>query len=117
MFKEGRTKICALLGHYAASIGNPLPTFRDNVSVPYSSVKKSNDWAEFLTLEHGTDKLSVNAYHSTLRNTPEEHRSHLQRGGKLEITDSEELIGTTDYLRQRTMCRLNPLKTKRICFI
>jgi hypothetical protein len=33
--------IYALLGHYAASSVNPLPTFRDNVSVPYSSVKKS----------------------------------------------------------------------------
>ena len=34
-------KICALLGYYAASIGNPLPTFRDNVSVPSSRIKKS----------------------------------------------------------------------------
>jgi hypothetical protein len=28
-------EICALLGYYAASISNPLPTFRDNVSVPF----------------------------------------------------------------------------------
>jgi hypothetical protein len=34
-------EICALLGCYAASSGNPLPTFRDNVSVPSSRVKKS----------------------------------------------------------------------------
>jgi hypothetical protein len=34
-------KICALLGYYAASNGNLLPKFRDNVSVPSSSVKKS----------------------------------------------------------------------------
>jgi hypothetical protein len=27
-------EICALRGCYAASIGNPLPTFRDNLSVP-----------------------------------------------------------------------------------
>jgi hypothetical protein len=32
--------ICAL-GYYAASSGDPLPTFRDNVSVPSSRVKKS----------------------------------------------------------------------------
>jgi hypothetical protein len=32
-------KICALLGYYAASCGNCLPTFRDNVSVPSSRVK------------------------------------------------------------------------------
>jgi hypothetical protein len=35
-------EICALLGCYAASSGNPLPAFRDNVSVPSSRVKKSN---------------------------------------------------------------------------
>jgi hypothetical protein len=28
------------LGYYATSSGNPLPTFRDNVSVPSSTVKK-----------------------------------------------------------------------------
>jgi hypothetical protein len=27
-------EICSLLGYYAASCGNCLPTFRDNVSVP-----------------------------------------------------------------------------------
>jgi hypothetical protein len=32
-------EICALLGCYAASCGNCLPTFRDNVSVPSSQVK------------------------------------------------------------------------------
>jgi hypothetical protein len=31
--------ICGLLGYYAASCGNCLPTFRDNVSVPSSQVK------------------------------------------------------------------------------
>jgi hypothetical protein len=35
--------ICALLGCYAASSGNPSPMFRDNVSVPSSRVKKSNE--------------------------------------------------------------------------
>jgi hypothetical protein len=32
---------CAVLGYYAASRGNPLQTFRDNVLVPSSTVKKS----------------------------------------------------------------------------
>jgi hypothetical protein len=27
-------EMCAVLGYYAASCGNCLPTFRDNVSVP-----------------------------------------------------------------------------------
>jgi hypothetical protein len=37
----GAVTISVLLGYYAASNGNPLPTFRDNVSVPSSRVKKS----------------------------------------------------------------------------
>jgi hypothetical protein len=40
-------EICALLGYYAASNGNPLPTFRDNVSIPSLRVKKSS-WTPFL---------------------------------------------------------------------
>jgi hypothetical protein len=33
-------EICVLLGYCVTSNGNPLPTFRDNVSVPSSRVKK-----------------------------------------------------------------------------
>jgi hypothetical protein len=36
-------EICALLGCYAPSSGNPLPTFRENISVPSSSVRKSHE--------------------------------------------------------------------------
>jgi hypothetical protein len=32
-------EICAVVGCYAASNGNTLPTFRDDVSVPSSRVK------------------------------------------------------------------------------
>ena len=32
---------CAVLGYYAASSGNSLPTFRDNQSVPTSRLKKT----------------------------------------------------------------------------
>jgi hypothetical protein len=67
-FRRDVDEICALLGYYAASSGNPLPTFRDNVSVPSPSVKTSN----FLTLGGGT---SIKVYHCTLRNTAAECRS------------------------------------------
>jgi hypothetical protein len=40
-------EICTLLGYYAASCVDCLPTFQDNVSVPR-------------TLEDGTGKLSQN---------------------------------------------------------
>jgi hypothetical protein len=39
VFVEKPYKICGLLGCHAASCGNCLPTFRDNVSVPSSWVK------------------------------------------------------------------------------
>jgi hypothetical protein len=38
-FRRDADEICALLGYYAASCGNCLTTFRDNVSVPSSPVK------------------------------------------------------------------------------
>jgi hypothetical protein len=42
-------EICGLLGYYASSCGNCLPTFRDNVSVPSSRVKSPR------TFEDGTE--------------------------------------------------------------
>jgi len=35
-------EICALLGYYSVYGGSSLPTFRDNLSVTSSRVKKSN---------------------------------------------------------------------------
>jgi hypothetical protein len=40
-FRRDADATCALLGYNAASSGNPLTTFRDNLSVPSSRVKKS----------------------------------------------------------------------------
>jgi hypothetical protein len=40
---------CALLGYYAASSGNPLPTFRDDISVPFIRANNPN----FLTSQMG----------------------------------------------------------------
>jgi hypothetical protein len=52
-------EICALLGHYAASCGNCLPTFRDNVSVTSSRVKSPRRKG-LLILEVGTGTSSRN---------------------------------------------------------
>jgi hypothetical protein len=64
-------EICALLGYYAASSGNPLPTFRNNVSVPSSRVKNSSLRIRPIRCP----ETSVKYYHSTLHNIPEERRS------------------------------------------
>jgi hypothetical protein len=64
--------------------GNSLPTFRDNLSVPFSRVKKSKKTSLPLKMEPiGCPETLVQNYHSTLRNIPEEHRCHLHRGGSL----------------------------------
>ena len=63
-------EICPRLGYYAAYSGNSYPTFQDNLSA------LSSRNLDFLTLEDGN-------YHYTLRNNPEEHRSHLHRGESL----------------------------------
>jgi hypothetical protein len=57
-FRRDADEICVLLGYYAASNGNPLPTFRENVWVPSSRVKLF--FLDFLNLEDETDKLSRN---------------------------------------------------------
>jgi secreted trypsin-like serine protease len=49
-FRRVVDEIYGLLGYYAASCGNCLPKFRDNLSVPSS----------LLTREDGTDTLSRN---------------------------------------------------------
>jgi hypothetical protein len=59
-FRRIVDKICAFLGYYGASSDNSLPTFRGNVSVPSSRVKKSTKLFDFLTLEYGADTLPRN---------------------------------------------------------
>jgi hypothetical protein len=52
--------ISALLVYYAASKVNPLPTFRESVSVSSSMVNKSKKKSDLLTIEDGTYTLSRN---------------------------------------------------------
>jgi hypothetical protein len=74
------TENCVLLGCYAASTGNSLPIFQDNLSVPTSSFFLIRD------LEMGPiccTETSVRNYHYSLRNNPEERSPRLLRGGSL----------------------------------
>jgi hypothetical protein len=48
------------VGYYAASSANPLPTFRDNLSVPSSRVKKSTKKKIINLLFTGCSKLEKN---------------------------------------------------------
>ena len=68
-FRRVGDEKCVLLGCCAASSGNSLPTFRDNLSVPYSRVKNPTKILRLLILEYGTDRLpetSVRNYHYSL---------------------------------------------------
>jgi hypothetical protein len=69
---------CDLVGYYAALSGSSVPTFRDNLSVISSRVKKSKyTWI-------GCPETSVQNYHLTLRtNIPKGRRLHQHRGGSL----------------------------------
>jgi hypothetical protein len=40
-FRRDVGEICAVLGYYAALSGSVVPTFRDNLSVPSSTVNTS----------------------------------------------------------------------------
>ena len=58
-FRREVAENCVLMGYYAASSGNFLPTFRDNISVPSSGGQVL--WVkEFLNPEEGTNTLSRN---------------------------------------------------------
>lgn len=76
---QQRNKNCALLGHCAASSGNSLPMFRDNIPVPiHESI------IGLLTHEPiGCPESSVKNYHYLLRNDPEQRSSRLFSGGSL----------------------------------
>jgi hypothetical protein len=66
--------ICAVLGSYAASSGNLLPTFRDNASMPSWLLKMGQIYCPEMSVKH---------YNSTLRKNPEERWSHQHRGVSL----------------------------------
>jgi len=60
-------EICALVGYYAASSGNFLPTFWDNLLVPSS-------WVKLKMRPIGCPETSIRVYLYTLHNIPEERR-------------------------------------------
>jgi len=82
---------CAVLGYYAASSGNSLPTFRDNLSIQSSSTstgrelrvtsRDSKSLRGYVSLENGIgcSEMSVKNYHYSLCNSQEERSSHILR--------------------------------------
>jgi hypothetical protein len=60
-FRRAVAENCVLAGYYAASSGNFLSTFRDNLPVPYSRVKNPRRTVDFLPYADGTDGISRNA--------------------------------------------------------
>jgi hypothetical protein len=75
-------EICVLLRYYAALSGSSVPTFRDNLSAPSSLPLKLGPM--------GCPETSVRNYHSVLRNTPEERRSHVLRVGSLKSRSRQQ---------------------------
>jgi hypothetical protein len=74
-FRRNVHEICALLGRYAASSGNPLSMFRDSVLVLYSGVGLLDPMVSWpLKMGMTCSETSAKHYHSVLRNTPEKCR-------------------------------------------
>jgi hypothetical protein len=69
-FRRDVNDIYVLLGYYTASSGNCYPSFRDNVSVPSSRVKSPVKMEPICYPE-----TSLNNYHTTPSNIPEERSS------------------------------------------
>ena len=68
---------CALLGYYAASSGNFLPKFRDNLSVPCCFLKMGPIGFPLTSKMGPIDcpASSIRNYHYLLHDNPEEGRS------------------------------------------
>jgi len=67
-----------LLGYYVARSFNYLPTFRDNLSVPYSRTLNVGPTLKMEPIS--CPETSVNNYHYSLRDSPEERSSHVNLG-------------------------------------
>ena len=86
---KGDAEICVLLGRYAVSSGNSLPTVRDNLTVPSSGTKNHFCFLYFLDSwalkmrSIGCPETSVKKYHYTLCNNSEERSFHLFLCGSL----------------------------------
>ena len=79
---------CALLNCYTASSGNPLPTFRDNLLVSSSSMKKSSS---LKVRQIAYPETSVRNYLYYFHYKPEERSSHLLRFGSLKLHFSKSV--------------------------
>jgi hypothetical protein len=82
-------EICTLLGCYAACNCDSLPTFRYNLSIPSSRIKKYNSSSSFWIScplkkgQTGCPETSVRNYHCILSNVSEECRVHQLIRGSL----------------------------------
>ena len=70
-------EICAFIGYYAAKSSNSLPSFRDNLSVSSSRVKKPKIYLPLKMGTTGCQETLVRNYHSAPLNIPEECWSHM----------------------------------------
>jgi hypothetical protein len=61
---------------------------------------------DFVSLEDGTDRFSIKNHHSTLSNIPQEHRSHLHRGGTLKSRiDKKFLVAMSSFFLRRVFAK------------
>jgi hypothetical protein len=76
-FRRKVDEICVLLGCYAASSGNSLPTFRDNLSLPSSNIKNPRNSSSLKMGLIICPETSARIYHYPLHNRREERSAAL----------------------------------------
>jgi len=103
--------VLTLLGHYAASSGNFLPTFRENIFVPSSGFKNPRIPLDSWSLElepTGFYETPVRNYHYSLRNDPEE-RSSIQSN----ISFGRKISKMNTKVKEKVKCAL--VQALRLC--
>jgi len=82
---------CVLLGCYAASSGNSLPTFRDNLSFPFSWVKSTRSH-ELLRRARISTGIISESFRQYLDNIPGKHKvKELQKAAILGTANTDIL--------------------------
>jgi hypothetical protein len=114
-------EICDLLGYYTVSSGDPLPTFRDNVSVPHSRVKKSkkqksNAASNGNPLPTFRDKVSIQ--HSRVKKSKKQKSNAASNGNPLptfrdNVSIPHSRVKKSKKQKANAASNVNPLPTFR----
>ena len=103
-----RRENCCFLAYYAASSGNFLPTFGDNIGSIFG-VRTLKMWPMGWTLKMGPigcPETSVGNYHCSLLNNSDEFSSTSRRKPENTWIKKTDTVGRVAYMGERGACRV-----------